>query len=55
MWLKSYLLKGIQDGFDIVDQIDLIQPYDRCNSSVYKGEAGKFVDNLHKVELEEER
>lgn len=54
MWLKSYLHKGILQGFDIVDNPNLIFPYDRANySSVYRGEAGKFVDKLIRSELSE--
>lgn len=46
-WLKSYLLNGITRGFDIVDDADIICPYDRSNySSVLSGPASDFVDDL---------
>lgn len=54
MWLKSYLHKGILCGFDIVDDVTAIIPYDCSNySSVYKGEQGKFVVKLISSELSE--
>lgn len=46
-WLKSYIKKGVLYGFDIVDDVHSVDPYDRSNyPSVLKGEAHEFIDEL---------
>lgn len=53
-WLKSYLLQGITNGFDIVDDYDEISPYDRSNyRSVESGPAANFVHDLIMKEIRE--
>lgn len=52
MNLKEYLLFGVQNGFLIVDEHAEIPAYEGKNySSVLKGEAHDFIDDLIKSEL----
>lgn len=54
--LRNYLSFGIQQGFYIVDADADITPYQRDNySSVLKGDAHSFVDQLLKSELEQRK
>lgn len=56
MWLKSYIHRGILQGFDIVDDATEISGYDRSNyRSVLSGYAGQFVDQLIQKELSERK
>lgn len=53
-WLKSYIKRGVIEGFDIVDNVHLVDPYDRSNySSVQREPANDFVNNLILDELAE--
>lgn len=53
-WLNSYLLKGIKEGFDIVDCPDDVSPYESSNyRSVLTAPAGSFVDDLICKEVQE--
>lgn len=52
-YLKSYLQKGVYYGFEIVDSIDSMDPYDSCNyRSVLQGAAFNQVDDLVHNELQ---
>ena len=51
--LRNYLSKGVLNGFDIVDNVD-IAPYHQKNySSATKGDAKKYIDNLFQTEISE--
>lgn len=55
-YLKSYLRKGIMEGFRIVDDIDSIIGYDSVNyDSVRVGEAAQIVDELLLSEIRDSK
>lgn len=55
-WLKSYLLNGINHGFDIVDGKEDIVGYDRYNNkSVYSGPAWEFINELIEEEVRDHK
>ena len=53
-YLRSYLHKGVLNGFDIIDDDVCISSYSARNySSVLKGEANAFINKLIMSELDE--
>lgn len=46
-WLNGYIKKGVLYGFDIIDNAEIIDYYDRSNYfSVQNGPTKVFIDNL---------
>lgn len=55
-WLKSYLLQGIVNGFDIVDDYNQVPSYDRSNyRSVESGPASDYIHELISKEIGEKK
>lgn len=55
-WLKSYINVRVLQGFDIMDDVTLVEPYDRSNSSsVLKGPVNVFINELIHQELSENK